>query len=87
MFRFIGRTGLYLLALGFLHGCVTHPTVQQPPQPSAPRVLYEPVDWSSVEGWQADQIPQAWSAFLNSCRVLGTKAEWINVCAAASASS
>jgi len=86
MFRFIGRTGLYLLALGFLHGCVTHPTVQQPPQPSAPRVLYEPVDWSSVEGWQADQIPQAWSAFLNSCRVLGTKAEWINVCAAASAS-
>lgn len=84
MQRIIGRACLCALALAFLHGCVTHPPVQ--PKPTPPKVLYEPVAWSGIEGWQSDQVAQAWSAFLNSCRVLGARAEWMNVCAAASAS-
>jgi len=46
-------------------------------------VQYEAVGWNRVDGWQADQVQDAWSAFQNSCRALGSRPEWMKVCTAA----
>jgi membrane-bound lytic murein transglycosylase A len=78
MTRANARLVLIVLMVFGLLGCVT------PPEYSAePRHLYEPVEWSQVEGWANDGTHEAWSAFLNSCKARGARAEWSAVCAAA----
>ncbi|HSO07938.1 MAG TPA: MltA domain-containing protein, partial [Pelomicrobium sp.] len=49
------------------------------PTPAAPRLA--PADWSDLPGWPEADLQPAWAAFLQSCRVLGTKPEWRAVCA------
>jgi membrane-bound lytic murein transglycosylase A len=51
-----------------------------PSVPPAPHVRYEPVAWSALPGWTADQLPDAWPAFLDSCSVLGARPEWQSIC-------
>jgi len=77
-----------------LHGCSTTPTTapSRPPpgvpQPGPavapiPTVQYEKVRWSNLPGWRADDVKQAWPAFLSSCRALRFRAEWSVPCTAA----
>ena len=53
------------------------------PQPPAPSVQYDHAQWSQVTGWETDRVQEAWPAFLQSCKAIGTRAEWVSVCAAA----
>lgn len=67
------------LAFAFLlHGCVTPP--QQPTEPVAVSVRYEPDHWSQLPGWQADNAHQAWSAFMQSCSTKNLPAPLLNAC-------
>ncbi len=71
-----------LLAAAFLlHGCVTPP--QQPTEPTAVSVRYEPAHWSQLPGWQIDEAHEAWGAFMQTCSAKSLPAPLLNVCAAA----
>jgi membrane-bound lytic murein transglycosylase A len=70
-----------LVSLIFLHGCVTPPS-QQPAEPVVPPVRYEPARWSEIPGWQADQVQEAWSAFIRSCNARNVPAALQKPCAA-----
>jgi membrane-bound lytic murein transglycosylase A len=60
------------------------PTPQPSPQPAPPAApLFTPVSFDVLPGWQQDDLRQAWPAFQASCRALGAKADWKNVCATA----
>lgn len=39
--------------------------------------------WAELPGWGADNLLEAWSAFLHSCSVLKTQIRWAQVCALA----
>lgn len=72
---------LCLAALIVLSGCVTTP---QPPLPASKAAArYEPVSWTQIPGWQADQAQEAWSAFLQSCAAKASPLALRNACAAA----
>ena len=86
MVRSFVRHAWLLLALLFIHGCVSTPQVA-PPETGPPKILYESDAWNRVDGWHGDQIQEAWNAFLNSCRAIGSKPQWLTVCAAAPGSS
>ena len=72
-----------------------HPPVKMPPpvipaplpepQPPAPAVtpIMTPVPFTSLPGWQQDDLRQAWPAFMASCGVLARKEEWKPACMAA----
>lgn len=70
-----------------LHGCVTPPATTPPPPPTTPTVRYEAARWSQLDGWQADQPQQAWSAFQESCKARASHPEWSAVCASAQTQS
>jgi membrane-bound lytic murein transglycosylase A len=71
-----------LAMLCLLSACVSRPPPPPPPpeveQPE--RVRYERVAWSAVPGWHADQVGEAWSAFVGSCVRLRQRAEWVTIC-------
>ncbi|WP_371868542.1 murein transglycosylase A [Telluria aromaticivorans] len=58
------------------------PPPAQPTQPPAPAPLFTPTSFSTLPGWEQDDLRQAWPAFMQSCRTLN-KADWKTVCAAA----
>jgi membrane-bound lytic murein transglycosylase A len=53
------------------------------PPPTEAVVRYERVGWSRLPGWSADELKEAWPAFLKSCRSLRFRAEWAAACTAA----
>jgi len=57
---------------------VVPPPVPPPIAPAAPTL--QPADWSTLDGWQDDNLTQAWPALLNSCRALSARVEWAEVC-------
>jgi membrane-bound lytic murein transglycosylase A len=59
------------------------PSEPEPPPPIVPGPRYEPVAWSDVAGWSADQVQEAWGAFLQSCRVQDLQLQWGTICAQA----
>jgi len=67
-----------------LTGCATAPTpVTPPPEPkpapeAKPRLV--PDRWTSLPGWQADALEEAWPAFLKSCGVLRSRDGWQQAC-------
>ncbi len=71
MVRFGSLFLLTLISLG--GGCIKAP--EPPPPPPL-----EPVSWESLEGWETDDPRSALTAFLESCRALGRKADWRDVC-------
>jgi membrane-bound lytic murein transglycosylase A len=54
---------------------------EAPKPPPAP--LMTPTTFSALPGWQQDDLREAWTAFMASCRALGAKADWKSACAAA----
>lgn len=55
------------------------PAPKAVPTPTAPQLV--PSAWADLPGWAEADLGAAWTAFLQSCRVLGAKAEWTNICA------
>lgn len=82
----VRRAGLMAAAVagGVLSGCAVAPPVCVRPLPApAAHVEYSPTRWADVPGWAADDLAQAWPAFLASCRAVGRRAPWLAPCAAA----
>ena len=48
-----------------------------------PGVAFRPASWADLPGWREDNISEAWSAFLASCRALASQAAWAAACSAA----
>jgi membrane-bound lytic murein transglycosylase A len=54
---------------------------------AAPVARFEPVKWSKLPGWKADDVLAAWPAIVSTCHVLGTRAPWQTFCSAVMAAS
>lgn len=80
-----------LLFAALLAGCAVRrpapPTPPVPPAPAAPavevRAVFEPIDFEQLPAARADDWVAAWPAFLQSCRALGRRDAWRNVCSEA----
>lgn len=57
----------------FLSACATEPT--------APKRILKPVDFSDLSGWNRDAVAEAVPAFRRSCEHLQQKPDWSAVCA------
>lgn len=78
--RFVSYFSLVCLTI-WLAACTTTPPEKEEPQQE--RVLtYEriPVSFADLPGWENDDMVALWPAFRNSCRALGKKAQWRDVC-------
>ncbi|HYC47570.1 MAG TPA: MltA domain-containing protein [Burkholderiales bacterium] len=56
----------------------------KPPAAPAPTAIYRAVSWAELPGWRADNVADAWPAFLASCTVLAGREHWRDVCTSAS---
>ncbi|SMP53639.1 murein transglycosylase A [Noviherbaspirillum suwonense] len=86
---------LSLAAAIILAGCSTTPpppvksteTAQAPAAAAAPGAapgpVLRPVAFSSLPGWDRDELRDAWPAFLASCDVMTKRAEWREPCSIA----
>jgi membrane-bound lytic murein transglycosylase A len=54
-----------------------------PPTPAPAPPLFTPVAFSTLPGWESDDLRQAWPAYLSSCVALVRKPEWKDGCTAA----
>ncbi|MEA5113659.1 MAG: MltA domain-containing protein [Geobacteraceae bacterium] len=45
--------------------------------------MLKPADWERMPAWRKDRLVEAWPAWIQSCRALGEKPLWKNVCARA----
>ncbi len=64
-----------------LSGCVCPPRAPVR-KPALAFTTYEHGRWSDMPGWNTDALQDAWRAFLESCRVMRLRAEWVTPCAA-----
>jgi membrane-bound lytic murein transglycosylase A len=62
-------------------------TTQRSGAPQPPTVRFEPVKFSKLPGWRADDALAAWPAIVSTCSVLGARGEWQSFCGAAVATS
>jgi membrane-bound lytic murein transglycosylase A len=72
-----------LVSSAVLFGCVTARKPVPPPKPAMHTLRYERAGWAQLPGWGTDNLQEAWSAFLSSCRALRFRVEWIPPCDAA----
>lgn len=86
------RLGVVLAGLALLlAGCETIPPAPPkpapPPQAAPARVVFTPVAWSDLPGWDEDRVAEAWPAFVVGCRALLAQAKsqgtWRAPCTAA----
>jgi membrane-bound lytic murein transglycosylase A len=63
-------------------GPVAEPAAPAAPKPP-PAPLMTPTSFAELPGWQEDDLRQAWTAFMASCRAIGSRADWKGVCTAA----
>ncbi|HJU71207.1 MAG TPA: murein transglycosylase A [Paucimonas sp.] len=56
------------------------PPAQPMPPAAQPVQLLRPGTFSALPGWNADDVREAWPAFLTSCSVLIKRAEWQETC-------
>lgn len=77
-----------LVLLG-LFACTTVTTEKAPPTaipvtPTAkPVAVFKPVEFSTLPGWDTDDLREAWPAFRASCQVLIKKEKWREPCSIA----
>jgi membrane-bound lytic murein transglycosylase A len=81
--RYVAAWVFVFVASALLFGCVTPRPPAPPPKPPMHTLRYERASWAQLPGWSADNLSEAWSAFLSSCRALRFRAEWIPPCDAA----
>lgn len=72
-----------VLAGAIIAGCATVPSTCPPLPSPTPRTVYEPASWSELPAWNADDMIDAWPAFLASCDAEGHRQRWQAVCDAA----
>jgi membrane-bound lytic murein transglycosylase A len=65
------------LAIALLAACV--PTRRETTAPT-PTVSFEPVTWSRLPGWRADDALAAWPALIASCTAIHARPEWQQFC-------
>ncbi len=65
-----------------LASCVSKPQVVTPPPPDKVEPLIA-VGWEKVEGWENDKPIAALETFKRSCKAIGKREQWHNVCAEA----
>jgi len=59
-------------------------TAAKPAPPEAkPVEILRPVNFAALPGWAADDLREAWPAFMASCDALGKRDAWKDVCATA----
>ena len=77
---FTSRFLLVALAIALLitAGCGT--TRRGATETAAPVARFEPVKWSKLPGWKADDALAAWPAIVSTCHVLGTRPGWQSFC-------
>jgi membrane-bound lytic murein transglycosylase A len=63
-------------AIVSLAGCVTSKHPAKPPPP----VSFEPVSWSTLPGWSADDALAAWPALIASCTAIHSRPDWQQFC-------
>lgn len=86
--RFISVLFL-ICATVWLASCTTNPPVQTPvvqvPEETESVSAEEriPVSFDELPGWKNDNMESVLPAFLRSCRAIGKKTDWRDVCAAA----
>jgi membrane-bound lytic murein transglycosylase A len=74
------------LLLVLLQACGSGPPRRPTTPPPLPAESYPPnarfarSDWSHVTGWAADDVAQAWSAFVAGCVPLVARPDWKSVC-------
>jgi membrane-bound lytic murein transglycosylase A len=73
---------LVLAGVAILTACAVQPRNCPPPPPPVPQVEYHRVAWSDVPGWTADELMQAWPAFLAGCGARGLQPRWVSACTA-----
>lgn len=59
------------------------PVIPEPPPPPLKVPVLEAVPWEKVEGWPGDDLGAALIGFRQSCRAIGRKPVWAQVCAEA----
>lgn len=77
--------GLKLLVVGVLggisliSGCMLRPEPEKvPPVVAAPPLV--PVGWSDLEDWDKESLTEAFETFRRSCKAVGKRAGWKDVC-------
>src|SRR5689334_17100516 len=76
-----------LAAMALLAACVPTRRTTTPPIAPAPTAFFEPVSWSALPGWRADDALAAWPAIIASCNAMRFRPEWQPFCGAVVASS
>ena len=80
------RNFIFYFLIIIIAGCVS-----KPPQVVKPPIVkvesLNPVNWDQVDGWQLDRPAAALEAFQKSCRAIGKRERWQQVCSEAVAIS
>src|SRR3954469_1971984 len=74
-----------LVVLAIAAGCGT--TRRGTTESAAPVARFEPVKWSKLPGWKADDALAAWPAMVSSCHVLSARPAWQPFCSAVMSAS
>ena len=76
--RFIPYFVLICLSV-LLASCTTTPPEVSTPEPVSPGKR-QMVSYTDLPGWNTDDMKAVWPAFLNTCRAIGKKTAWRDVC-------
>ena len=73
---------LMLAGVALVGACTMQPRSCPPAPPPVARASYHKVPWSDVPGWRADELKDAWPAFLAGCAARTLAERWVAVCRA-----
>lgn len=77
---------LIIIFLSLVSGCAMFQhTPATPAKPAPVTARYVTADWSKLPDWPGEQLSASWPAWLNSCKRLGNRPDWQNICAQAQA--
>lgn len=78
------RISVAILAT-LLAACTTGRQAASPAPP--PTASFEPVGWTKLPGWRADDALAAWPAVISTCSTIYARPEWQSFCGAVAAAS
>ena len=79
--RVLSHISLFMSLVGLLSCSVPPPPVETvpPPPPPAEFEILQPVGWEEIDGWPGTDLLASFEAFVESCRVLRHKDEWLSL--------